>query len=137
MGTNRTNITATIAAGSTTSPYYISVNMTKRLCATTCRTSTPVFAPLFAIQSVAQVAPGQYVATIRVQGTISYDPCGTGCCARCEPVNTTFTIPFASATAPTSVTITAGGTVNAMSGVGCGNCGRAFVSETPLTLTIA
>lgn len=85
-----------------------------------------------------QVGTGQYVAVVRVQGCICYNPCGTdGCCSRTETVSQTFTIPFESATAPTSVTVAAGNTVNAVSVTGCQSCGRTFVSETPLTLTVA
>nr|DAN02141.1 MAG TPA: hypothetical protein [Caudoviricetes sp.] len=135
---NVARITATLAAGSAASPYYVMANITKRLCRPVCASNTPVFAPAFSLVGFSQVGTGQYVAVVRVQGCICYNPCGTdGCCSRTETVSQTFTIPFASATAPTSVTVAAGNTVNAVSVTGCQSCGRTFVSETPLTLTVA
>ena len=47
-----------------------------------------------------------------------------------------FTIPIASATAPT-VTIAQGASVNAVATSDCKPCSRTFVSETPLTITVA
>ena len=52
-------------------------------------------------------------------------------------VSQDFTIPFVSATAPTSVTLSQGEAYNAMAGNGCERCGRTFVSETFLTLAVA
>ncbi len=53
-----------------------------------------------------------------------------------QPLNGTCTIPIASATAPTAVTITAGATVNAVSTSACQQCSRTFVSETPLSIAV-
>lgn len=129
-------ITPVLAAGSTTSPYFYQINLTQRLCHATCAATTPVFAPQFSLVGVAQVGTGQYVATIRVQGIISYIPCKGGCCTKQQPLSQTFTIPIASATAPT-VTIAQGVSVNAVAATACKPCSRVFVSETPLTITVA
>lgn len=130
------SITPILAAGSTASPYFYEVNITQRLCFATCADNTPVFAPQFALMGVAQVGTGQYVATIRVQGIISYVPCSGGCCTKQQPLSQEFTIPIASATAPT-VTIAQGVSVNAVAASACKPCSRTFVSETPLTITVA
>lgn len=131
-------ITPVLAAGSVASPYFVQVNISQRLCKKTCVGRTPVFAPQFSLVEFDNVGTGQYVATIHVEGIIAYTPCDTnGCCDKSQVLSQDFTIPFASATAPTSVTITAGVTVNAISAAPCQRCSRSFVSETPLTLTIA
>lgn len=129
-------ITPVLAAGSTASPYYYQLNITQRLCSPTCSDNTPVFSPLFSLVGVAQVGTGQYAATIRVQGIISYVPCNGGCCTKQQPLSGTFTIPIASATAPTAVTVTAGATVNTIATAACQKCSRTFVSETPLSITV-
>lgn len=84
----------------------------------------------------AQVGVGQYAATFRVQGIISYVPCNGGCCTKSQPLSGTFTIPIASTASPTNVSIVAGATVNAIAASGCQKCSRTFVSETPLSLTV-
>lgn len=131
-------ITPTLAAGSVASPYFVLVNITQRLCFPTCvEQNVPVFNPLFSLKSVAQVATGQYVATIHVEGIISYVRCHGGCnCTKQQPLSQDFTVPIASATAPT-VTITQGAAVNTVASNGCCECSRSFVSETPLTITVA
>lgn len=130
-------ITPTLAAGSTTSPYYVLVNITQRLCFPTCVEQTPVFNPQFSLKGVAQVATGQYVATIHVEGIISYAQCHGGCgCTKQQPLSQDFTVPIASATAPT-VTIAQGASVNNVAANGCQDCSRSFVSETPLNITVA
>ena len=131
-------ITPVLAAGSTTSPYYYLVNITQRLCFPTCADNTPVFAPQFTLAGTTMVGTGQYIATIRVQGIISYVPCNGGCCCtKTQPISQEFTIPIASATAPTSVTVVAGNTINSVAATSCNPCSRTFVSETPLTVTVA
>lgn len=131
-------ITPVLAAGSTTSPYYYLLNITQRLCFPTCADNTPVFTPQFTLVGTTQVGTGQYVATIRVQGIISYVPCNGGCCCtKTQPLSQEFTIPIASATAPTSVTVVAGNTINSIAATSCNPCSRTFVSETPLTITVA
>lgn len=130
------SITPVLALGSVASPYFVQVNISQRLCFSTCVEQTPVFAPIFSLKSVTQVATGQYMATIHVEGVISYVACKGGCnCAKTQPLSQDFTVPIASATAPT-VTITQGAAVNSMSASGCQQCSRAFVSETPLTITV-
>lgn len=141
MSCNKTNsakITPVLAAGSVESPYFIQVNISQRLCTPVCADSVPVFAPTFSLKSYAEVGTNQYVATIHVEGIISYDPCGSnGCCSKQQNISQDFTVPFASATAPTAVTIAAGTSVNAISATACQKCSRDFVSETPVTLTVA
>lgn len=130
-------ITPVLAAGSIASPYFYDVNITQRLCFLTCADNTPVFNPRYSLKSVAQIGTGQYVATIHVEGIISYVPCNGGCgCTKQQPLSQDFTIPIASATAPT-VTIAAGEAVNSIAAPACKKCGRTFVSETPLTITVA
>ena len=131
-------ITPVLAAGSTTTPYYYLLNITQRLCFPTCADNTPVFTPQFTLVGITQVGTGQYIATIRVQGIISYVPCNGGCCCtKTQPLSQEFTIPIASATAPTSVTVVAGNTINSVAATSCNPCSRTFVSETPLTITVA
>lgn len=131
-------ITPVLAAGSTTIPYYYLLNITQRLCFPTCADNTPVFTPQFTLVGTTQVGTGQYIATIRVQGIISYVPCNGGCCCtKTQPLSQEFTIPIASATAPTSVTVVAGNTINSVAATSCNPCSRTFVSETPLTITVA
>ena len=130
-------ITPVLALGSSASPYFLQVNITQRLCFQTCVEQTPVFSPSFSLLGVSQVGVSQYIATIRVEGIISYVPCNGGCeCTKQQPLSQEFTVPIASTTTPT-VTITKGATVNAMAASGCQRCSRQFVSETPLTITVA
>jgi hypothetical protein len=129
-------ITPVLAAGSVASPYFVQVNITQKLCYLTCAETTPVFAPQFSLRSVAQVGTGQYVATIHIEGIVSYLPCNGSCCTKQQPISQDFTIPIASATAPT-ITIAQGKSVNAVIATACKSCTRTFVSETPLTITVA
>ena len=130
-------ITPVLALGSSASPYFLQVNITQRLCFQTCVEQTPVFSPSFSLLGVSQVGVSQYIATIRVEGIISYVPCNGGCeCTKQQPLSQEFTVPIASTSTPT-VTITKGATVNAMAASGCQRCSRQFVSETPLTITVA
>ena len=135
---NQATITATLAAGSTTSPYFVEVNISQTLCSPTCVDETPVFNPAFSYVSLSNVGTGQYVINVHVEGVIAYVPCGCNTCStRSQLISQDFTIPLASATAPTSVTIEAGTSVNTIDAVGCQNCGRSFVCEVPLTITVA
>ena len=130
-------ITPTLAAGSTTSPYTYLVNVTQRLCYPTCAETTPVFLPQYALVGTTNVGTGLYLATINVQGTINYVPCNGGCaCTKAQPLNQDFTILIASATAPT-ITLAQGATQNSVGATACQPCSRTFVSETPLTITVA
>lgn len=138
MKQNAAKITATLAAGSSASPYFIQVNISQRLCSPACEEQIPVFAPQFSVVGYSEVGTNQYVVTIHVEGIISYVPCGGNtCCTRTQVLSQNFTIPFASTAAPTSVTIEAGTTVNVIQTAACQSCSRDFVSETPLTLTVA
>lgn len=135
---NSAKITPVLAAGSVASPYFVQVNISQRLCNPVCVDEVPVFAPAFSLKGFDSVGTGQYVATIHVEGIISYNPCGScGCLSKQQNISQDFTVPFASATAPTSVTIAAGTSVNAISSTACQKCSREFVSETPITLTVA
>lgn len=130
-------ITVTLAAGSVASPYFAQLNVSQKLCHKVCKDNTPVFAPTISFVEVSEVATGQYVAKFHIEGVISYLPCGCGCNSKTMNVSQDFTIPVASATAPTSVTVTAGATVNTLIAPPCQNCTRDFVSEIPLTVTVA
>lgn len=130
-------ITATLAAGDTASPYFYQVNISQRLCHKTCADVAPVFNPRFSLVSLENVGTSQYIATINVQGIISYVPCGGGCCTKQQPINQNFTVPIFSTATLNNVTVTAGNVTNSVATSACQNCSRAFVSETPLTLTTA
>lgn len=135
---NSAIITPVLAAGSVASPYLFQVNISQRLCAPTCVGQTPVFNPVFSLVGYSQVGANAYVATINVQGLISYTPCRTdSCCTKTQVLNQNFTIPFYGAAAPTAVSIAQGVPVNSVSAQPCQSCSRAFVSETPVTLTVA
>lgn len=130
-------ITPVLAAGSTASPYYYQINITQRLCYPACADELPVFDPQFQLVGVTLVNTNQYVATIRVQGIISYVKCNGGCgCTMQQPLVQEFQIPIASTTAP-AVTITKGTTINAITATACQSCSRVLASDTPLTITIA
>ena len=127
-----------LALGSVASPYFVQLQIAQRLCYKTCVEHTPVFAPRFSVKLVAQVAPTQYVATLHVEGIISYVQCGGGCsCTKQQPLSQDFTIPISKTGTAPVVTLTQGATVNAVASVGCQTCGRNLVSETPLTITVA
>jgi hypothetical protein len=130
-------ISATLAAGSVTSPYFYQVNVTETLCKNSCSEATPDFKPVFALVSYSNVGKGQYMATVSCSGVICYIPCGGGaCCTKSQLVSQLFTIPFYSEDAPESVILTQGVSVNAISVKGCQSCGNVFVSETPLSLDV-
>lgn len=138
MKQNAAVITATLAAGSTTSPYFFEVNISQRLCYKSCVEAQPSFSPIFTLKGVSNVGTNQYVATIHIEGVIAYTPCdGNVCCTKGQLVSQDFTIPFASATAPTNVTIASGAPVNIIAGSLCQKCSRSFVSAVPVTLTVA
>lgn len=135
---NAAVITPVLAAGSVASPYFVQVNLSKKLCRKVCVNEVPVFAPVYSFKSLANVGDDQYVVTVHVEGAISYNPCsGCACSAETEVVSQDFTIPLYAATAPTSVTIAAGASVNAINPDGCEECSKNFASETPLTITVA
>lgn len=135
---NSANISATLAAGSVASPYFFEVVIAQRLCSPACVDGIPVFAPTFSLVGYTSVGTGQYVATIKVEGIISYAPCGGSVCStRTQVLSQTFNVPFASETAPTSVTIASGVAVNSVVATACQSCSRDFQSRAPITLTIA
>ena len=132
------NITATLAFGSTaTAPYY-DVNITQQLCTPACVDETPVFAPTFSVKSIANVGTSQYLVVIHVEGVINYIPCNCGtCCTRSQVVSQDFTIPVYSATDINSVTPAIGAIQNGIANIACCSCSKTFVSDVPLSLTIA
>ena len=135
---NSVNITTTLVAGSIDSPYSVMARIEQILCAPVCVDNVPIFAPTFTVLSFSEVAPTQYVAIVQVEGVIFYSPCGGNIyAARPLPIKQTFPFDFVSATAPTSVTITAGAVVNTLVVSGNQSLSSDFVSEIPLTLTIA
>lgn len=135
---NSAVITPVLAAGSVASPYFFQVNISQRLCNKSCVESMPSFQPIFTLKSVANVGTGRYVATVHIEGVIAYTPCdGNVCCTKTQLISQDFTLPFALATTPVTVTITAGTPVNSIAGSMCQKCSRQFVNETPLTLTVA
>ena len=137
MRDNPAIINATLAVGaSATAPYY-DINITQRLCSPACCDETPVFAPKFFVKTIESVGTSQYLITMHVEGTISYMPCGCGCCAtRTLLLSQDFTIPVFSATAITGASVASGTSSNAISKLPCQSCSRTFVSDTPVTITL-
>jgi hypothetical protein len=132
-------ITFTPALGSTTSPYAGMVNITQRLCFSCCADTTPVFQPRFSVKSVAPAGGDLYAVTIHVEGIISYVPCNGGCCCtKQQPLSQDFPVIISSATAP-NVTLdpVPGASINALAATPCQPCSRTFVSDTPISLTVA
>lgn len=136
MRTNKAIIVASLAAGSTATPYYFNVTARQQLNSPTCVSQIPVFAPQIQLVSYSAVGTGQYEAVVNIQGIISYNQsCDCGC-ADVEVVNQNFVIPFYSADAPSAVTVSAGTISNSLIRNGCKNMTRQFVCEFPLTLTV-
>jgi hypothetical protein len=130
-------ITFTPALVSTASPYAGIVKIDQRLCYSCCADSTPVFSPSFSVKSIALAGTNLYVATLHVEGIISYVPCNGGCrCTKTQPLSQDFEVPISSATVPT-VTIAPESSINAIAATACQPCSRAFTSATPLTITVA
>lgn len=131
------NIHATLAAGATvTAPYY-DVNIVQTLCQMVCADETPVFSPMFSVVSVETVGTSQYLVHLHVEGTISYMPCGGGCCqTKTQVLSQDFSVPVFSAAAISGVTVSAGATQNGIVRIPCKSCSNTFVSDTPVTLTI-
>jgi len=131
------SISVTPMLGSTASPYEVLVNITQRLCFPCCVGNPPVFDGRYSLVGVSQVGEGQYVATLHCEGVICYTPLGGGCgCTKSQPLSQDFTIPIASTTAPT-ITLAQGASKNTLATTACQQASRTFVSETPLTITIA
>lgn len=130
-------ITFTPALGSTASPYAGMVNITQRLCFSSCADTTPVFQPRFSVKSIAPAGTDLYAVTIHVEGIISYVPCNGGCCCtKQQPLSQDFPVVVSSATVPT-VTLAQEASINALSATPCQPCSRTFASDTPITLTVA
>lgn len=128
-------ITATVAAGSATSPYYVDVDIRQQLCQKTCVVSVPVFAPQFSVVGFKSVGTSQYEVEINVQGAISYCPCHQ-CKANVVPINQNFIVPVFSAAAISEVTVTAGAPNNSMIRNGCRPCSSRFLSQIPISLVV-
>ena len=128
----------TPSLGSTTSPQQLQVTISQCLGFKVCAQYTPVFIPSFDVLGITNVGGTQYMVQVRVQGAINYIRCGCGCeGAMSQPLNAVFSIPVTSATAPTSVTIEKGNTVNDIAVTDCQTCSRQFVSDNFITLTVA
>ena len=136
MKKNIPSITTQLAAGSTTSPYFLTATMRLALCRDTCADTPPVFTPSISVVSINDVGTGQYLLTLNMQGVVSYTPCGA-CQAVAVNVNETFTVAVASDATPTSATVSTSTTINTIEHQPCHQCGSTLVSVTPLTLTIA
>ena len=131
-------ITPVLALGSVASPYFVQVNISQRLCFPTCVDNVPVFNPRFSVKSVAQVGTSQYVATLHVEGIISYVQCNGGCnCTKQQPLSQDFTVPISKTGTAPVLTLAQGSSVNTVAASGCQTCSRSFVSETPLNITVA
>ena len=130
-------ITFTPALGSTASPYAGLMNITQRLCYPCCADRTPVFMPQYSVKSIAPAGTNLYAVTIHVEGIISYVPCNGGCgCTKTQPLSADIPVVISSETVPT-VTLAQGASINDLSTTACQSCGRTFVSDTPITLTVA
>lgn len=135
---NQANIQVTLAVGSSvTNPYY-DVSITQILCSAACADETPVFNPSLAIKSIENVGTNQYLAYVHVEGTITYTPCGCGCCStRSQMISQDFTIPVFSTTAITGMTISIGSASNTIVKEPCKICSRVFTSSIPITVNIS
>lgn len=130
-------VTATLAANSTTTPFSFMINVSQKLCFGTCTGSTPVFTPEVTLLGVSTVTANVYMATVHIEGIISYVPCNGGCCdMKAQPISTNVNIPIKSNTAPT-VTITKRGVTNSIAATPCQTCSRNFVSEIELDVAVA
>jgi hypothetical protein len=131
-------ITITLGAGSIDSPYFAMAKIEQVLCSPVSIGNVPIFAPTFTVLGFETVGPGEYEATIQVEGVVYSTPCGGNQCAtRPQTIKQTFPFAFVSTTAPTSVTITAGVVVNSLVASACQSLSREFVSVIPLNITVA
>lgn len=134
---NSAVITPVLAGGSVATPFIYQVNISQRLCCSTCVAQTPVFTPSFSLVGYSNVGNDAFVATIHVEGVIAYTPCnGSPCCTKAQVLSQNFTIPFYFDGTPGTVSIQTGTPVNVVAGSPCQNCSRSFVSEIPLYLTV-
>lgn len=129
-------ITFTPALGSTASPYAGMLSITQRLCFACCADNTPVFQPRISVKSIAPAGTNLYAVVLHVEGIISYVPCNGGCCCtKTQPLSQDVPIVVSSDTVPT-VTVAQEASINELATTACQSCGRTFVSDTPITLTV-
>lgn len=131
-------IVANLAAGSYSTPYLYDVEIAQRLCVEACADEVPVFAPVFTLKSVAAGGvTGLWIATLHVEGVVSYIPCGCGSCAtKVQVISQDFTLPIKASAEPT-LTLTQGTTSNGILRNTCSRCSRTFVSDTGLSIAVA
>ena len=134
----KTIVKMELAAGSVASPYYYEMEITHQLCRSACADSVPLFSPTVSVVSTQSVGTSQYLITLAVEGVLHYTPCnGCDCAVKAETINENIVVPLYSETAPTSVTLVQGTVVNTLQTEPCKNCSNEFVSNVPLTLTVA
>lgn len=134
----KTTITTELAAGSVASPFFYEAVIVQTLCHKTCADATPVFTPVFSFVSTQNVGTNQYLLNLHVEGVVHYTPCGGNACqVKAETISEDFSLPYYATAAPTTVTVEAGATENAVTTEPCRECSDTFVSKTPLTITIA
>jgi hypothetical protein len=131
--------TFTPALGSTASPYFGTINITNKLCASVCREVGFVLSPQVTPVSIASIGMSEYVLTLNIQGVYSYNKCNCGCSGvMSQPLLTQVQVPIYSASDITSMpTITIGTVTNTISTVGCQSCGKTAVTEFPIIITLA
>jgi len=132
-----TSISTTLAAGSTASPFYYDVVITKQLCSKTCASKSPIFNPTFSLVSSTLVGTNQYELVVNVQGTVTYTPCGScECNAKSQVVNENFVLPLYSTNAPSAISVSGVPVLTKVQTIGCSNCGNVMVSDCALTLNV-
>lgn len=128
-------ITATLAAGSSASPYSYDIVVHQQFCQKTCVSRVPVFAPQITVERILPVGTNQYELVLNVQGTIAYTPCHA-CESAVVPVNQYIKVPVFSATAIESATIVQSPVQNSMVRNGCKPCSSRFESRIPISITL-
>lgn len=130
-------VNAVLSAGSTDTPFNYVCNVTQQLCTATCKSVVPAFIPTFTLKGFAPMGNSQYVATVHVTGVVSYVECGkSSCCTRQQLISEDFSLYIKSEAEPSSIELTQGKTVNAVSQEGCKKCTDIFVSETQLSVNV-
>lgn len=105
-----TQCTLTPSLGVTASPYTALLQTLTKTCKKYCVTQLPIANLNVSLLDFVKVgcAGGNYIANIRVSGTLNYIPAYTnGCCVSTVLVDEVIPVPFYSATAPTCVTVSA------------------------------
>lgn len=127
-------IQTTLGAGSTASPYFFDVRITKQLCKKT--PNAPIFIPQFTLMSYKSVGTSEYEAIVLVQGIVTYTPCGE-CCAKSQTISEMFVLPFYSTAEPSVVSVAGGTPTNTLVTNGCASCcSNVFICDVPLNLTV-